>query len=150
MSARPTLRRAALLATLLFACAAWSGIPSAAHASYTSCRSDPALLLSNGTTMDLGATIQDSASDVRSTNYVVVGPAGTFLLSVVPTDGLLGLTEHFTYKATNPAGTYDVYTTVTTGQPMVPVTTNGLLIGLLKVAFPSVSGYSGQTLHSHI
>lgn len=124
--------------------------PLHASAQLGPCRSDPAVLLSNLSTLDLSATINDSASDVKQTLYVLHGPRGTKPTAIIPTDGLIGLTERFVYYADEPASTYDVYTTVYTGTPRVPVTASALVVGLVNLGAPSVSGYSGSPIHTHL
>jgi hypothetical protein len=124
--------------------------PSAASATLGPCRSDPAVELSNLSTLDLSATISDGASDVREVLYVLHGPVGTKPVLIIPTGGIIGPTEKFVYYADEPPSTYDVYTTVYTGTSQIPVTANALVIGLLNLSAPSVSGYSGSAIHTHL
>jgi hypothetical protein len=146
-----TRRRLALLvsASVILALLSWL-MPRHAHAMVSGCRSDPVVSLSNLAQLDLSANISDSTSDVRQILYVMHGPVGTRVLLVVPTDGLLGLTEKFVYYADEPANTYDTYTTVTTGTPKVAVTATSLVTSLFNIGTVSAAGYSGQAIHIHL
>jgi hypothetical protein len=111
----------------------------------TYCRSDPAIVLTNGATIDLSASIGDSLSDVQQVQYVVHAPAGTHLLAVVNTDGLMGPKETVKLYADNSYGTYDSATTVLTGQKNVAVTASTDIVSALDLSLGlrSASGYSG-------
>lgn len=125
-------------------------VPGKASAGLLACRSDPYVVLSNGAQVDLSASINDSASDIKQTLYVLHTPVGTRPVLTVKTDGLLGLTEKFVFYADEPANTYDTYTTVTTGAKNVSVTASTVVLGIGVLGIPSASGYSGQSLHTHI
>jgi hypothetical protein len=123
-----------------------------AHAQLAACRSDPVLVLSNLADLDLQAGISDNLSDVGSVSYVVHAPAGTSVISVLNLDPLLGVHGTLKFYADNPAGVYDLYTTVYTNRSIVAVTADEIVVSPLGVAVaaPSVSGVSGQTLHAHV
>jgi hypothetical protein len=122
-----------------------------AAAQFAPCRSDPVVSLTNGAQIDLSATISDSTSDVKKVVYVVHAPAGTKLLSVVDTSGLLGLTETVQLYADDATNTFDTYTTVYTGRSGVAVTATTTVVSALNLTLGSgsASGQSGQTLHIH-
>ncbi|HZT96282.1 MAG TPA: hypothetical protein VFB34_05540 [Chloroflexota bacterium] len=106
------------------------------------CRSDPVVTLSNLTTLDISANILDSSSDLRSVTYTLHGPVGTSVLLFVPTDGLIGQVEHFSYVANQPRGQYSLSTYVSTG------TKASVTVSALAVLGRSdqASGYSNQTI----
>lgn len=139
-------------AVLSLALAVLPVAPYSAHAQLAACRSDPVLTLSNLAQLDLQAGISDNLSDVKNVAYVVHAPAGTSLLSVVNLDPLLGVPGTLKFYADNPSGVYDLYTTVYTGKSGIAVTADEVVVSPLGVALaaPSVSGLSGQTLHTRV
>jgi hypothetical protein len=136
---------------LTVALAAGSLGPSHAYAGFTSCQSDPVVTLSNGASVDLEAHIADSGSDVRQVSYTLHVPAGTRVVSVVNTDGLIGLAETVQVYADDAANTYDSSTVVTTGQQGVAVTAFTTVVSPLGLTLGSAtrSGTSGQSLALH-
>ncbi len=121
-----TARRACSMAAVatLATAAVWGLLPvgtQPALAAVGPCRSDPVVLLSSLKALDISATIQDSSSDLRSVDYTIHAPVGTHVLLYVPTDGLVGQVEHFTFVADQPAGHYRVSVDAITGS-QVPVT----------------------------
>ena len=78
------------------------------------CRADPVVTLSNGVTLDLQISVQDTLSDVQHVAYTLHGPAGTTLVSVSYPDGT-GSISSVQYVADNNTGNYDGDTVVTTG-----------------------------------
>lgn len=144
--ARPGLVLPALLAVGLVSTAV---LPQHASAMLVPCRSDPAVVLSNLSILDLSATISDSTSDVQEVLYVLHGPVGTGAIAVNPTLGLLGPKERFQYVADQPANTYRTDTYVSTGAKTVPVVATADVVsvtGLLATHAVSVSGYNAQDL----
>jgi hypothetical protein len=119
-----------------------------ALAGLSGCRSDPAVVLSNGATLDLSADITDSEPDVRRVDYVVHAPAGTVVVAVVNTDGLIGMKETFRFYADSNWNTYRTVTTVYTGASAVQVTASSLAVSVLGVTLgvSSARGTSGQPL----
>lgn len=150
-SIRPSWRT--LTATALLATVAVAGPLHSrqAHAQIVSCRSDPVISLSNLGQLDVSANISDSESDVQNISYVVHVPVGTQVLAVTSTDGLIGLKESVHVYADAAANTFDVYTTVYTGQGHVPVQASSTAVSSLNLVLgsASASGYSGQSLHTH-
>lgn len=139
-------------AVLLLGLVSTPWLANGAHASLTYCTSDPVVTLSNGAVLDLAATIADSTADVQRVVYAVHAPAGTHLVALVNTDGLMGLKETVQFSATDPANTYATATTVSTGQRGVAVTAAAKVVAVLGVTLEagSTSGLSGQTLRIHI
>jgi hypothetical protein len=110
------------------------------------------LTISNLAQIDLQAGISDNLSDVKSVAYVVHAPAGTSLVSVINLDPLLGVQGSLKFYADDTAGTYDVYTTVYTGQKGIAVTASTTVVSVLGVALaaPTAAGLSSQTLHTRV
>jgi hypothetical protein len=138
----------ALPAVALLAAGLLAGLlpAPAAHAAIGGCRSDPIVLLSNGDILDLSANIDDSATDVQQVTYTLHGPAGSSVIGVIPTSGVLGPKETFQYTADAAAGSYGVETMVSTLTPNVGVTATAQAIGLLWSDSASAQGWSLQPL----
>ncbi|HLJ68712.1 MAG TPA: hypothetical protein VKX16_15250 [Chloroflexota bacterium] len=139
----------ALLATVVA-----TALPAQSAQAYVGgCRTDPVVVLSNVGTLDLSATINDTLSDVKQVVYVVHAPAGIHELAVVNTSGLMGLKETVKFYADDAGNTFDVFTTVYTGQNGVPVTANASVVSPLNLVLGlarTVPGFSGQALHLHV
>lgn len=82
------------------------------------CRADPVVLLSNGVTLDIGASVSTFLLDIKTVHYELHAPVGVSLVTAIYTPGLvtlLGLPkESFSFYADQPAGQYKVVTTVDT------------------------------------
>jgi len=104
--------RRALLGGALTAGGLLSGLlaVNTAHAAI-GCRSDPIVVLSNGVTLDLSATIYDDSSDVQQVNYTLQAPAGVWVQQAITTDGAVGYKEHFAVHPL-PPGAAAAYTSV--------------------------------------
>lgn len=128
--------------------------PQHAFATLIPCRSDPTVVLSNLGILDLSASINDNASDVREVLYVLHGPVGTRALAINPTLGLLGPKERFQYYADQPANTYRTDTYVYTGLKTVPVVATAVVVSALTgwptVGIVSASGYNAQDLRIYL
>ena len=148
---RASVRLVCMGAMLAEALVGGSLMPGTASAHYAFCRSDPVVSLLNLGQLDVSASISDSESDVQKVVYVVHAPVGTKLLAVINTDSLIGLHEQVQFVADDPANTFDVYTTVYTGQSGVAVTATSALVSLLNLnlGLASVPGLSGHTIHTH-
>lgn len=127
LNAGPRYRKALLLtfATALLPTGLATMGTGSALAALGPCRSDPVVVLSNLKVMDISATIGDSQSDLNSVTYALSLPKGVRPLLVVPTDGLVGQVEHFSWSSNQPVNQYSVQTYVSTGQT-VPVTASVL------------------------
>ncbi len=119
-----------------------------AHA-YGACRTDPIVVLSNGTVLDLSATIGldvSQVSDITQISYTLHAPAGTVVARVVSTDGDVNYKEQFTLRTDSPAGVYGVQVQVQTAhlpqgmpQPVVVAQIEGGYASTLGVT-PSMVG----------
>ncbi len=135
-----------------------------AHAAVV-CRADPVVTLSNGITVDLHVSANDTLSDLRHISYVLHGPplpaapgapAG-FLVSsngwytAAYPDGT-GAISSFQYVPDDNVGDYDAYITVTTGTSSVAMT--GYMDWVVGTGKPTptapAQGHSGQNLHIHM
>jgi len=141
-------RRPWLLAPLVAGLGIAAVPPGTARASIGGCRSDPVVTLSNGVVLDLSAAIADTADDVRGTTYTLHAPVGTWVVAVVGTDGVLGLTERFIFQADQAASTYATETVVRTGQGGVTVSATTDVVGVdVGAAYTgTAAGVSAQPL----
>jgi hypothetical protein len=144
--------RRLILAVAMLAAVSTLALPGHAHASYSSCRSDPALVLTNGSVLDLSASIGADLSNVSSVTYVVHLPAKVGVLLAVNTDSLMGIKEHFVTYSDDTSNTYDAYTTVQLTSGTSTVTANETVISVLQLSIssPNVSGASGTAIHQHV
>jgi hypothetical protein len=71
-------------------------------------------------------------------------------VTIVASDGLMGIKEKFKFFADDPANTYDTYTTVYTGATPVAVTAESSVTSLPALGILTQSGYNGQSLHIHL
>jgi hypothetical protein len=144
----------------LFACLLLTGFFTAgplaptADAIFRGCRSDPVVILSDGTVLDVQAEIGTHVSNVSEIHYVVHGPPGVKLVAAISTP-MLGFkgTETFTYIADAKPGQYMTDTLVHTHVGRVPVTSHTtfakttLLRNIsLWIEYAPVKGFSGEVL----
>jgi hypothetical protein len=141
---------AAILATGLLARVVQ---PSPAHAALTRCSTDPVVTLSNGVTLEVNVSIQDTLSDVTNVSYALNIPTGVTVKSVAYPDGS-GSISTLTWTAKNTIGNYDDNTVVTTKTPNISMTANFqvtvLPAGQTATYGAPAQGHSGQTLHVHV
>ena len=129
-----------VLWSILLAAVALLMLTTSAQAAAGGCRSDPVLLLSDLTVVDLSASIDTDLSNVNSVTYTFHAPRGVKLLAAVNTS-IFGNKEIIRYYDDNPSNTYTSDTVVdTTNKVAVTATT---LVGLNS---KSVSGYSRRDL----
>jgi hypothetical protein len=115
------------------------------------CRSDPAVILSNGTVLDLSAAIADADMDVQNVTYTLHAPAGTSVVAAINTYGPLGPKETFRFFADDAPGTYDTFTSVTTGANGIAVSATTAVVPILHLpASGSAAGQNQQSLPIHI
>ena len=119
--------------SILLAAVALLMLTTSAQAAAGGCRSDPVLLLSDLTVVDLSASIDTDISNVNSVTYTFHAPRGVKLLAAVNTSR---------YYDDNPSNTYTSDTVVDTTINKVGVTAT-TLIGLRS---KSVSGLSRHDL----
>lgn len=125
------------------------GLPGTplAHATIGGCRSDPVVTLSDGTVVDLSATIDDASSDVQQVAYTLHAPDGASVVSVVNTDGAIGLKEVFRFYADAPAGTYATTTAVSTATSGIAVSGTTTVVPLAGLSVSgSATGKDQQSL----
>ena len=81
---------------LIGALAAGPLLPQSTYAHLSGCKTDPIVMLSDGTQISITDTVADSPDDLRQITYVVHVPVGTNLKNVVYTSGL-GSIESLTF-----------------------------------------------------
>ena len=138
-----TMRVVLLLVVLLMALA-----PSQADAGLLWCRSDPIVVLSDGTILDISVDVSTLAWNVREVHYVLHGPVGTSLVLALPTPTWLTSRETFQYIADQPAGQFTASYYVRTSKGNADVVGNMLIISVtgLHLGAGSVPGKEGTTL----
>ena len=135
---RPQLLLLAVLAALLAA-----GLNSqVAAAALIRCRSDPLVLLSDGTIVDISADIDAPLWTVTRVDYVLHIPAGLQVVLALSTPNWPTTLEHFTVYADTTPGKFVSTTTVYTTGSKVGVTANMLVNTNLGFQ----SGFNGQPL----
>ena len=147
----PVLRHGLLLAGLLIGMLSL-GVP-ASDAMFDGCRSDPVLYLSDGSALDVSASIGTSVSNVTAISYTVHVPAGlkVVLFVATPTLGFQGK-EAFAVVNDAPAGRYSTDTLVQTTTRDTSVSSQTTLAGVylasLKLSLQSkpANGFNGQHL----
>jgi hypothetical protein len=130
------LTRAALVLLITGTCV-WP-----ANSASLRCRSDPAVLLSDGTLLDLSADVDAMLWDITSVEYIIHVPATTKALAVIPTPNWPGTLEKIVVLSDMPARTYDTQTTIRTRQATTAVRANLLVKPLLQV-LPSLKSVDG-------
>jgi hypothetical protein len=151
--------RGLLLAALALALAwALAGVP-AAQAAFSSCRSDPIFVLSDGTILDVSVAIGTDVKSVDEIHYVVHGPRGVKLVTALatPTLGFEGL-ETVSYVDDLAARQYATDTVVYTALDNVSATAYtvfagnnlGLLQLRLTAQYHAIEGWAGQHLVAYL
>ena len=140
----PVRHRAARLLVLASLCAViLTGLSqTAAFAKLVACRSDPLVLLSDGTLVDVSADIETLPFRVTEVHYTLHIPEGLTPILVVHTPTWLTTTETFTIFSDMPANRYSSETTVSTLASSVGVTARMLV----NLGTGQASGVSGQSL----
>ena len=118
---RQPLRHLFLGAAILSLLPAWLLTGGSALAVSSGCRTDPVVILSNGTIMDMSATIGTSLLNVQQVVYTLHAPPGTHVLLVIRTPDWPTTTENFVFAADAPSGEYDTDTIVYTADANVGV-----------------------------
>jgi hypothetical protein len=121
-------------------------LPRGAYAGFSGCRADPVVTLTNGTQIQMEATIDTPMSDVQSIVYIVHAPVGSRVLNILYTDSLLGLVERVVFYADAPPGQYYITTIVYTGQRNVRVVATSRVIELIGLDMDSAGGRDRQRL----
>ena len=136
---RPVRLGASVLAAVLLA-----GLvaPHMAHAQVNGCMADPVVSLSNGTQLDLYASIDDSSQDVQQVTFEVHVPQGVQKVAYTP--GLLGPKQVVNVYSDRGPHSYITRTLVTTQTDGVHVTATTRAVGIGGIASASHSGHAGQ------
>lgn len=117
-----------------------------ALAALIQCRSDPVVLLSDGTIVDVSADIGTMLYNVTEIDYTLHIPAGLTVVAVVSTPNWPTTIERFQIYADNPPGRFDSTTVVHTGPSNVSVKANMIVTQLLVIRVGAKNGYNGQSL----
>lgn len=127
-----------------------------AQATIFGCRTDPVVVLSDGTVLDVTVAIDTDVSNVQEIRYIVHGPPNVQLVAAIstPTLGFAGK-ETFTYYADAEPYQYVTETLVQTIPDRVGVTSyttfakvelvNGTSVNL---QYKPVTGFNGQVLRA--
>lgn len=107
------------------------------------CRSDPLVVLSDGTIVDVSADIDTLLLNVTEVHYTLHIPQGLSPVLVIRTKAWLTSTETFSFYADQPADQYSSSTIVQTTSGNTAVTANMLV----NLGHGQASGYTGQSLN---
>ncbi|MFZ0548627.1 MAG: hypothetical protein WAM60_24470 [Candidatus Promineifilaceae bacterium] len=123
-----------------------------ASAGWMHCRSDPAVILSNGLVMDLSADISAFPWKVRHVDYVLHVPEDVSMVASVSTPTWVTSIETFTVINDAPPGEYHTETTVHTAMGGATVTAHTVLVSALGLHLASAStpGHEGEALHTYL
>ena len=119
-----------------------------AHAQVSGCTADPVVSLSNGTQLDLYASIADSSRDVQLVTFNVMVPRGAQEVAYTP--GLLGSKQVVNVYPDGRPHSYTTRTLVTTKTRGVHVTATTRAVGIIGLASASGSGHAGQWITVHV
>ena len=122
--------------------------PHMAHAQVSGCTADPVVSLSNGTQLDLYASIDTSSQDVQQVTFNVTVPRG--VQEVAYTPGLLGPKQVVNVYPDSGPHSYIVRTLVTTKTSGVQVTATTRAVGTGGTASASHSGHAGEPITVHV
>jgi hypothetical protein len=141
----PFRSRVLIVATLLATLSVIAVTTEATLASRSGCRTDPVVLLTDGTTIEMEAAIGVPVAEVQSVIYTLHAPEGSRVLSIVYTGGLLGVREKVVFYDDAPPGVYTSDTFVSTaGRASVEAYTR--VITLLGLDAGTASGRDHQHL----
>jgi hypothetical protein len=154
---KPVLTHLLMLAFLLLVGLGASGpLAPTAEAALSGCHSDPLIVLSDGTILDVTVAINTTVSNVTEIQYVVHGPSTVKLVSAIstPTLGFAGK-ETFTYYADAQPNQYITETLVRTISDPIAVTAyttfSKLTLGygpLLTLQYKPITGVNAQILRA--
>jgi hypothetical protein len=129
-------------ATLLAVLLTGSLLPPRAHAMISSCRTDPIITLSDGTQLDITASIDTPPGLVNAVKYTVHVPAGLSMTNVVFTGGPFAKKESLSFYADQKSGTYST-TTFASTQSTTSMSSTSLL---RRGPSASINGQTGHNL----
>lgn len=114
------------------------------------CRTDPVVLLSDGTQLTITATIADTARDVRAVAYAVRVPAGTSLARLsFPSDGIK-VRETVRVYADNRPASYGVVTMVETGATARSIVRMSVIRPDGRQASATSAGMARRAISTHV
>lgn len=113
-----------------------------ALAKLVSCRSDPVVVLSDGTIVDVSADIETLPFRVTEVHYTLHIPEGLTPILIIHTPTWLTTTETFTIFSDMPPNRYSSETTVSTVSSNIGVTARMLV----NLGTGKAQGFSGQAL----
>lgn len=124
------------------------GVVAQVNAAFISCRSDPIIFLSDGTKLQVATVVETSQDDLIHIRFEVHAPAGVTVNRVIYTPRWASTKESVVIVNDQPAGSYQIWTTVTTGTPNVTVTVKSMAFiprrnggqGLQRQSLPGLSG----------
>ncbi len=127
---------------LLFALIFVFAVPAVAQARIVACRSDPVVILSNGTILDLSAEVSTLLLNVEQVHYELHVPVGVTAIAWIHTPAWLTSQETFTIIADQQPNTYAASSRAITKDGDATVTTHFLLLSLLgvKLDYDAASG----------
>ena len=134
--------RIALVAVLLAGVTPLLTAPGRVWAINEGCRTDPVIILSDGTLIDISAEVQTALYNVQQVSYTLHAPEGTSLGAVVFTPGWPGSTESLDFYPDQPAGQFRTDTVVQTSDKGVAVTA----VTIVGSTQASASGFDRQHL----
>lgn len=137
----PRLSRVTLVLLIAGMCA-WPAYSAAIR-----CRSDPAVILTDGTVIDLSADIDAALWDIKAINYTIHVPSKARVLAVIRTPNWPTTLESFTVVSDSADQRYDTSTVVVTRATGVAVQAN-LIVKTLRnlISMGSTSGLDRQPL----
>lgn len=119
--------------------------PGTISAARAGCRGDPAIILRDGTVIDIATNIGTDVWNVQRIEYIVHAPVGSRVVTTVYTNGLLGIRETMAFYADAPSNQYTTDVVVyATGGASVSATTT--VVKLLGLASGTASGTDRQHL----
>ncbi len=145
-----------LVCLLLVGLAMSEPLAPISEAAAAGCRSDPIVILSDGTILDVTADIGTDISNVQEIHYVVHGPYGVQMVSVLstPTIGFRGK-ETFGYYDDAAPNQYITETLIQTTYNQVNVTAHTTfanvsldLNALLSLQYRPIKGFNNQILRT--
>src|SRR5579871_2927962 len=133
-----------LFVQLLLALSLLAIISGAAQATLL-CRSDPVVILSNGVTLDLGATLNVLPMQVKQVHYELHVPVGVSMILAIHTPAWITSQETFVLIADQQPGQYEAVTTAytTTGDAQVVADTTLVSALNINLGHFTVSGLEG-------
>lgn len=141
-------RTKALMGTVALLTGVITSILSAdgVFAAYTTCKTDPVVVLSNGAQLTMIDDISDNAPDIQKASFVLHIPTGVSVTSVTY-DSTYGSLESFSWTADQKPGYYRDETTVTTGTTGIQVQATASVAGITCSQPPKwQNGSSGKTI----